>query len=143
MKGDLKRIGDSRGVKLSFMPFYIKAASLALNKYPILNSQPDEKCEKITIKASHNIGIAIDSPHGLVVPSIKNVQKLDIIQIAAELNRLQAAAAKGKLGMEDLSGGTFTISNIGIIGGTYMKPILVAPQVIIGAIGKVQVCTAL
>ncbi|KAL0267913.1 UNVERIFIED_CONTAM: hypothetical protein PYX00_010050 [Menopon gallinae] len=139
MKDELKRIGNSKGVKLTFMPFFIKAASMALNKYPILNSAPDEKCEKITIKASHNISVAIDSPHGLVVPNIKNVQKLDIIEIAAELNRLQVAAANGKLGLDDLNGGTFSLSNIGIIGGTYMKPILVAPQVIIGAIGKIQV----
>merc|ERR1712071_367019 len=128
-----------RGVKLSFMPFFIKAASLALTEYPVLNASVDEACENITYKASHNIGLAMDTNQGLIVPNIKNVQSLSVLDIAEELARLLEAGNKGTLGSKDLTGGTFTLSNIGSIGGTYAKPVIMSPQVAIGAIGRIQV----
>lgn len=139
MKDELKRIGQQKAIKITFMPFFVKAASLALGKYPILNSHVDDKCEFITVKYAHHIGVAMDTPDGLVVPNIKNVQNLSILEIAKEMNRLQEAGSKGQLKMDDLSGGTFTLSNIGAIGGTYAKPIIFTPQVAIGAIGKIQI----
>lgn len=75
----------------------------------------DEKCESITYKANHNIGIAIDTPSGLVVPNIKNCETKTIVDIAAECNRLQSLAQSSKLGPSDLTGGTFTLSNIGSV----------------------------
>ena len=139
MKDDMKRISQNTGVKLTFMPFFIKAASLALMKYPQLNSHVGDNCEFLTIKASHNIGVAMDTHNGLIVPNIKNVQQLSVLEIACELNRLQNLGNRGQLGLNDLSDGTFTLSNIGSIGGTYTKPIIFSPQVIIGALGKIQV----
>lgn len=139
IKEDLKELGERNKVKITYMPFFIKAASLALHKFPILNSHVDDKCEYITVKYGHNIGVAMDTPNGLAVPNIKNVQNLSILEIARELNRLQENGRKGHLKMEDLNGGTFTLSNIGAIGGTYAKPIIFTPQVIIGALGKIQV----
>jgi len=127
------------GIKLSFMPFFIKAASMALAEYPVLNSSIDEACENITYKASHNIGLAMDTNQGLIVPNIKNVQSLSVLDIAQELARLLDAGNKGTLGSKDLVGGTFTLSNIGSIGGTYAKPVIMSPQVAIGAIGRIQV----
>lgn len=139
MKDELKRAGKQHGIKITFMPFFVKAASLALCKYPMLNSHVDEKCEFMTVKYAHNIGVAMDTPDGLVVPNIKNVQNLSILEIAKEMNRLQESGKKGQLKMDDLNGGTFTLSNIGAIGGTYAKPIIFTPQVAIGALGKIQV----
>ncbi|KAB5559066.1 hypothetical protein PHYPO_G00024590 [Pangasianodon hypophthalmus] len=139
LRSDLKDVAELRGVKLSYMPFFIKAASLALHHFPILNASVDEACQNITYKAAHNIGLAMDTPQGLLVPNIKNVQMLSIFEIATELNRLQGLGVSGQLGTTDLTGGTFTLSNIGSIGGTYAKPVILPPEVAIGALGKIQV----
>ncbi|XP_039748694.1 lipoamide acyltransferase component of branched-chain alpha-keto acid dehydrogenase complex, mitochondrial isoform X2 [Pararge aegeria] len=135
----LKELAQKRGVKLTYMPIIIKAASQSLLTYPVLNSSLDSSNENLIYKASHNIGVAMDTPNGLVVPVIRNVQRKSIFEIAIELNSLQEKGLKGQLGLSDLTGGTFTISNIGIIGGTYTKPIILPPQVSIGALGKIQV----
>ncbi|XP_039623228.1 lipoamide acyltransferase component of branched-chain alpha-keto acid dehydrogenase complex, mitochondrial [Polypterus senegalus] len=139
LRQELKSLSESRGVKLSYMPFFIKAASLGLLHFPILNASVDESCQNITYKASHNIGLAMDTQQGLIVPNVKNVQLLSVFDIAAELNRLQALGASGQLGTNDLTGGTFTVSNIGSIGGTYAKAVILPPEVAIGALGKIQV----
>lgn len=135
----LKKQAEERGVRLTYMPIIIKAASLSLSYLPILNSSLDSSCENLIYKASHNIGVAMDTPNGLVVPVIKNIQIKSILEIAQELNTLQEKGSKGQLGLNDLTGGTFTISNIGIVGGTYTKPVIFPPQVAIGALGKIQV----
>lgn len=116
----------------------LQAVSLALTEFPILNSIVDANCENITYKAAHNIGIAMDTPEGLVVPSVKNVQTLSIYDIAVELNRMQTLGAAGKLTNAELTGGTFSLSNIGVIGGTYARPVILPPEVAIGALGKLQ-----
>ncbi|XP_048352868.1 lipoamide acyltransferase component of branched-chain alpha-keto acid dehydrogenase complex, mitochondrial [Sphaerodactylus townsendi] len=139
LREELRSVAEARGVKLSFMPFFIKAASLGLLQYPILNSSLDENCQNITYKASHNIGIAMDTEQGLVVPNVKNVQVHSVFEIASELNRLQKLGSMNQLGTNDLTGGTFTLSNIGTIGGTYAKPVILPPEVAIGALGRVQV----
>ncbi|WAR22747.1 ODB2-like protein [Mya arenaria] len=135
---DIKQLALDRGVKFSYMPVFIKAVSMALKYYPILNSSVDEKCENITYKAAHNIGLAMDTKDGLLVPNIKNVQALSIFEIASELNRLQQLGDAGKLSTSDLSGGTFSLSNIGSIGGTYARPVILPPEVAIGALGRIQ-----
>ncbi|XP_060796483.1 lipoamide acyltransferase component of branched-chain alpha-keto acid dehydrogenase complex, mitochondrial [Neoarius graeffei] len=139
LRSELKDVVEARGVKLSYMPFFIKAASLALHHFPILNASMDEACQNITYKAAHNIGLAMDTSQGLLVPNVKNVQMLSVFEIATELNRLQALGVSGQLGTTDLTGGTFTLSNIGSIGGTYAKPVILPPEVAIGALGKIQV----
>ncbi|XP_016430461.1 lipoamide acyltransferase component of branched-chain alpha-keto acid dehydrogenase complex, mitochondrial isoform X1 [Sinocyclocheilus rhinocerous] len=139
LRSELKGLAESRGVKLSYMPFFIKAASLGLLHFPIFNSSLDENCTNITYKAAHNIGLAMDTSQGLLVPNVKNVQMLSVFEIAVELNRLQTLGAAGQLGTADLTGGTFTLSNIGSIGGTYAKPVILPPEVAIGALGKIQV----
>ncbi|KAK3585258.1 hypothetical protein CHS0354_006306 [Potamilus streckersoni] len=139
LRSEVKAVAEARGIRISYMPFIIKATSLALLQYPILNSSVDEKCENITYKAAHNIGLAMDTKEGLLVPNVKNVQSLTVFEIASELNRLQTFGESGKLGQEDLTGGTFSLSNIGSIGGTYARPVIVPPEVAIGALGKIQV----
>jgi len=138
LRNQSKESFQSRGVKLTFTPFFIKAASMALLHFPILNSSVDPKCENITFKGSHNIGVAMDTQQGLLVPNVKNVQNKSLFDIAVELNRLHQLGLSGKLSPEDQTGGTFTLSNIGSIGGTYAKPVIMPPEVAIGAIGRIQ-----
>ena len=114
---ELKPIAFARGIKLSFMPFFLKAASLGLLQFPIPNASVDENCQNITYKASHNIGIAMDTEQGLTVSSVKNVQICSIFEITTELSRLQKLGSVGQLSTSDLLGGTFTLPNIGSIGG--------------------------
>jgi len=138
LRAELKELCAARGIKLSYMPFIVKATSLALLHFPILNSSLDIQAETITYRASHNIAVAMDTPQGLLVPSIKAVQELSVFEIAGELNRLQQLGSAGKLSTSDLGGGTFSLSNIGSIGGTYASPVILPPQVAIGALGKMQ-----
>ncbi|XP_078074351.1 lipoamide acyltransferase component of branched-chain alpha-keto acid dehydrogenase complex, mitochondrial [Mustelus asterias] len=139
LRRELKAVTEDRGIKLSYLPFFLKATSLGLLQHPILNASLDENCQFITYKASHNIGIAMDTQQGLIVPVVKNIQVLSVFEIAAELNRLQTLGSANQLGTNDLTGGTFTLSNIGSIGGTYAKPVILPPEVAIGALGKIQV----
>lgn len=125
-------------VKHTFLPFMIKTLSMALSKYPLLNSCFNEELQEITVKGSHNIGIAMATPHGLVVPNIKRVQSLSILEITKELARLQQLALANNLCPEDISGGTITLSNIGAIGGKFGSPLLNPPEVSIIAIGRLQ-----
>ncbi|KAM7287254.1 lipoamide acyltransferase component of branched-chain alpha-keto acid dehydrogenase complex, mitochondrial [Ixodes scapularis] len=134
----LKPFAESRGVRLSYMPFLVKALSVALHEYPDLNAHFDDKAENLTIKGAHHIGIAMDTPSGLVVPNVKNVESKSILEVAADLNRLQELGMAGQLSSADLTGTTFTLSNIGTVGGTYAKPIIVQPMVCIGAVGQIK-----
>ncbi|XP_012886850.1 PREDICTED: lipoamide acyltransferase component of branched-chain alpha-keto acid dehydrogenase complex, mitochondrial [Dipodomys ordii] len=115
-----------------------QAASLGLLQFPILNASVDENCQNIIYKASHNIGIAMDTEQGLIVPNVKNIQVRSVFEIAAELTRLQKLGSSGQLSTPDLTGGTFTLSNIGSIGGTYAKPVILPPEVAIGALGSIK-----
>lgn len=125
---------------LPFLPYCIKATSMALGKYPLLNASFDAEANRIMLWADHNIGIAMDTPRGLIVPVIKQVQNKSLAEIVSELQRLKQCARDSSVPPEDLRGATFTLSNIGAIGGggTYMSPIVTSPQVAIGALGKVQ-----
>lgn len=131
----------SSGVsKISFMPFFIKALSLALKDYPMVNAKVDLSGDKpaVLMRDYHNISIAMDTPNGLLVPTIKNVQDKTIVEIAADLNRLQELGMAGKLSRDDLTGGTISISNIGNVGGTYLSPVIVSEQVAIVGLGKAR-----
>ncbi len=127
-----------QGVKLTMMPFFMKAMSLALNEYPILNSQVNADCSALTYFDEHNIGIAVDSKVGLLVPNVKDCQRKSIVEIANDLTRLTDLAREGRVSPADLKGGTITISNIGALGGTVATPIINKPEVAIVALGKVQ-----
>ncbi|XP_061396686.1 lipoamide acyltransferase component of branched-chain alpha-keto acid dehydrogenase complex, mitochondrial [Musca vetustissima] len=138
-RDQLKDVAKEQGVgKLTFMPFCIKAASIALSKFPIVNSSLDLQNETLIYKGAHNISVAIDTPQGLVVPNIKNVQNKNIMEIAKDLNELVERGRKGTLTPQDFADGTFSLSNIGVIGGTYTHPCIMAPQVAIGAMGRTK-----
>ena len=125
-------------LKITLMPLFIKALSLAIKQFPIINSHPNADFTELTYVASHNIGMAVDGKTGLLVPNIKNVQDLSLLDIAREVTRLTQAARSGKINPQELSGGTITISNIGAIGGTAATPIINKPEVAIVALGKIQ-----
>jgi 2-oxoisovalerate dehydrogenase E2 component (dihydrolipoyl transacylase) len=137
-RSQLKDVFEKEGVKLSFMPFFIKAMSLALQQFPIINSQVNDSCTEVTYFDDHNIGIAVDSKIGLVVPNIKGVQHLSLFEIAQKVNELISLAREGKLKSADLKGGTISISNIGVLGGTVSTPVINAPESAIVAMGKIQ-----
>jgi pyruvate dehydrogenase E2 component (dihydrolipoamide acetyltransferase) len=121
-----------QGVKVTMLAFLIKASIAALKKFPEFNSSLDG--EELVYKRYYNIGFAADTPGGLVVPVIKNADVKGIAQIAQETSELAARAREGKLSASDMQGGTFTISSLGSIGGTYFTPIINAPEVaILGA----------
>ena len=133
----LKPLAAKQNVKLSYMPLLLKAVSLSLREHPSINATVNADATEITIHGSHNIGVAMDTPKGLIVPVIKNVESMTVWEIAKELNLLQDAASKGTIAEEHLKGGSFSLSNIGSVGGTYAVPVLVVPQVAIGAIGRI------
>ncbi|WP_339720185.1 2-oxo acid dehydrogenase subunit E2 [uncultured Paraglaciecola sp.] len=137
-RGQIKGSFEKEGIKLSFMPFFIKAMSLALEKFPIINSQVNADCSEVTYFDDHNIGIAVDSKVGLVVPNIKGVQRLSLLEIAKKSNELVELARQGRLSNTDLKGGTISISNIGVLGGTVATPVINAPESAIVALGKIQ-----
>ena len=132
--------------RLSFLPFIVKAVSMSLHEYPLLNARVDVDSTSskpvLVMRGQHNIGVAMDTPSGLLVPVIKNVSSLSILDISAELKRLQGLAATSKLTTQDLTGGTITVSNIGNIGGTYVSPVIVEKEVAILGIGKVRTIPA-
>ena len=127
-----------KGINLTLMPFFMKALSLAIQQYPLINSRLKEQTSEIVYQQHCNIGMAVDTPMGLLVPNVKGVQDLSIIKIAQELQRLIQAAKEKKLAHQDMQQGTVTISNIGAIGGTFAVPIINKPEVAIVALGGIQ-----
>ncbi|KFD58278.1 hypothetical protein M513_01041 [Trichuris suis] len=138
LKESLKQVQSANGAKITYMPFFVKALSLALHKYPIMNAQFDEKRSSIVHQFVHNVCFAVDTPNGLVAPAIKSCERKSVLEIASEMFTLRKKAVEGTLSHEELTGGTITLSNIGTIGGTYASPVLLPPQVTIGAIGRIQ-----
>nr|AIE92016.1 branched-chain alpha-keto acid dehydrogenase subunit E2 (DLAT, aceF, pdhC) [uncultured marine thaumarchaeote AD1000_19_G07] len=137
LKSRLKE-SSSEDIKLTYMPFFVKAVIRSLKSSPRINASLDEETEDIVIKKDYNIGIATDTEQGLIVPVIKKAQDKDIKEIAKEIEELSIEAKSGKLGLEDTQGGTFTITNIGAIGGISSIPIVNYPEVAILAINKIM-----
>ena len=125
-----------RGIKLTTMPFLVKAIASALKLHPVINASIDEENNQIVYKEYVNLGVAVDTERGLLVPVIRNIDQMTISQIARELQTLAEKARAGKQSLEDLRGGTFTISNLGAIGGTYSTPIINPPEVAIVLAGR-------
>ena len=126
----------AQGLKLTSMPFLIKAISSSLRLHPIINASVDIENNQIVYKEYVNIGIAVDTNRGLIVPVMRDADRLTISQITHELARLTEMAHLGSFAVEDLRGGTFTISNLGSVGGTYSTPIINPPEVAILLVGR-------
>lgn len=132
--------------KISALAFILKAASLVISEFPIINARLDTTTEsarpRIIYRNSHNFGIAVDTPQGLIVPVIKDIQSNSISNIAAEIIRLSTSARQNKLSNADLSSGTFSVSNVGSIGGCAVAPVIVDTQVAILGIGRTKAVPA-
>ena len=128
-----------RGIKLTSLPFLIKAVASALKRHPLLNASVDMDEHQIIYKEYVNIGIAVDTERGLVVPVLRDADRKSIAQIASELDELATTVREGKFDLELLRGGTFTISNLGSVGGTYSTPLINPPQVAILLSGRSRV----
>jgi pyruvate dehydrogenase E2 component (dihydrolipoamide acetyltransferase) len=115
--------------KLSFLPFIVKAVVAALKKYPHINANMDEAAQELVVRGEFNIGIAVATPEGLTVPVIKNADRLTLRELADEVLRLSNAARERKLKMDELTGGTFTITSLGQTGGIFATPIINHPEV--------------
>jgi pyruvate dehydrogenase E2 component (dihydrolipoamide acetyltransferase) len=131
IREELKERADEQGIKLTYLPFVVKAVIAALKKHPMLNSILDEEEEEILVKKYYNIGIAVDVPDGLIVPVIKLAEHKSLFQLAQEIQGLAEHAKNRTLDMADLKGGTFSITNVGMIGGEYATPIINYPEVAI------------
>lgn len=124
------------GIKLTTMPFIVKAVAMALKSHPVINASIDLEQGQIIYKDYVNVGIAVDTDRGLVVPALRNADQLAIPEIARELGQLADNVRTNNFSIEDLRGGTFTISNLGAIGGTYSTPIINTPETAILLIGR-------
>jgi pyruvate dehydrogenase E2 component (dihydrolipoamide acetyltransferase) len=123
-------------VKVSPLAFIAKITSQLLVDFPLMNCSLDQSLEKIILKDYVNLGIAVDTPEGLIVPNIKNAQLKSIVEISSEINKLAEDAKKRKLKIDDLKGASFTISSLGAIGGKFFTPIINPPEVAILGISK-------
>jgi pyruvate dehydrogenase E2 component (dihydrolipoamide acetyltransferase) len=122
--------------KLTMMTFVIRATCLALNKFPIFNASFDEEGQQIIYKDYVNMGIAVDTDRGLIVPIIRNAERFNLPQLAAELQSMAARIRSKKFGVEDLRGGSFTLTNVGALGGGISTPIINYPEVAILGLGR-------
>ncbi|HWY87962.1 MAG TPA: dihydrolipoamide acetyltransferase family protein [Gemmataceae bacterium] len=133
----LRASNAPKGLKITYMPFFVRAVAQALKEVPLVNASLDDKAGEIVLHDHYHIGIATATPWGLVVPVLHDADRLSFMDLAREIDRLTAAARAGKSKREDLRGGTFTITSIGNIGGLFATPIIYHPQVGILGIGKI------
>jgi pyruvate dehydrogenase E2 component (dihydrolipoyllysine-residue acetyltransferase) len=134
----LKSTAEQRGVRLTYMPLLVKLLLPALKEFPIFNAHFDEERREIVYKRAYHIGIAADSPEGLLVPVLRDSDRLTVLQIATQLEHLIQGAQKRTLALSEVAGSTFTLNNIGSFGGSSGTPIINAPEVAILAVGRLQ-----
>lgn len=128
----------ARGVHLTFLPFFMKAVQHSLAEHPMLNASFDEAKEEIIVKKYYHIGVAVDTPEGLMVPVIRDVGRKTVLELAEELQELSRKARERKIALEELKGSSFTITNYGHFGGTYATPVINYPDVAILGAGKIS-----
>ncbi len=133
-----KKAAEKKGIKLTILPFIVKAVIAGLTEHPYLNATLDDENEEIILKKYFNIGVATDTPEGLMVPVVKNAKEKSILQLAEELTQLAEKARNRTIDLADLKGGTFTITNYGALGGIYGTPIINHPEVAILGVGKIK-----
>jgi pyruvate dehydrogenase E2 component (dihydrolipoamide acetyltransferase) len=133
-----KAEAESRGIKLTFLPFVMKAIVAGLEEFPHFNSSLDKTGENLIIKNYFHLGVAVDTPQGLVAPVVRNVNQKGIFELAGELMELSTKARERKLHPADLQGATFTISSLGGIGGTFFTPIVNHPEVAVLGVGRME-----
>jgi len=128
---------ESRGTHLTFLPFFMKAALHALREHPYLNAAIDDAAEEIVLKKHYHFGIAVDTPEGLMVPVVREVDRKSIIELAAEIQELGRKARERTIALEEMKASSFTITNYGHFGGTFATPIINWPDVAILGFGRI------
>ncbi|MDR3606501.1 MAG: dihydrolipoamide acetyltransferase family protein [Oligoflexia bacterium] len=137
LRNSAKEIGAAEGVKVTYLPFIMKAMVAALKKYPILNSSLDEEKNELVYKHYFNIGLSVQTDDGLTAPVVKDVQHKSVMELAKEIQDLVDRARNKKLTMEDLTGSTITLTNAGSIGGLFATPVINYPEVAILGFNKI------
>ncbi len=133
-----KASAEKEGAKLTFLPFIVKAVALALKEHPFVNCSLDEQKQAMILKKYYNIGIAVDTESGLMVPVIKNADSKPVIDIAKEIPSLAEKARTRKISIDEMKGGTFTVTNYGSIAGTFGVPVINYPEVAILGLGRIS-----
>ncbi len=133
-----KEVMKERGIHLTYLPFILKAAAVALRRMPEFNSHFDEENSELVMKKGINIGVAVDTKEGLMVPVIKDVVRKSIGQIAKEIEELAEQARERKIRLDDMKDGTFTITNVGSVGGMYSTPIINPPEIAIMGVHRIK-----
>ena len=136
LRKKLKKEGSRKNIKVTFLPFLMKAVAIVLKEMPKFNSSLDHNDENLILKEYINIGVAVDTPNGLTVPSVKQVAHKNIFELSEELMDISRRAREKKLKPEELKGSTFTISSLGGIGGTAFSPIVNPPEVAIMGVSR-------
>jgi pyruvate dehydrogenase E2 component (dihydrolipoamide acetyltransferase) len=137
MREALREIGGREGVKITILPFLLQAVVTALRVHPAMNASLDEERGEIVLKKHYGIGMAVDAGDGLVVPVIRDAGEKTIVELAREIERLTEGARAGNLPLSDLSGGTFTVTSIGSIGGLFSYPVINPPEAAILGVHKI------
>lgn len=132
-----KEVASERGIKLTYLPYVVKALTSALRSYPMLNTSIDDQTEEIIHKHYYNIGIAVDTERGLLVPVVKEADRESIFSISDQINELAVKAREGKLAADEMRNATCTITNIGSAGGQWFTPVINHPEVAILGIGRI------
>jgi pyruvate dehydrogenase E2 component (dihydrolipoamide acetyltransferase) len=138
MRGRMKAKAEAQGVKLSYMPFFIKAVIGALRQFPLFNASLDDATNEIVVRKDFHIGFAAATDNGLMVPVIKHADQKSILRIAKEMGEIAARTRDGKATKDELTGSTFTISNVGSIGGLFATPIINHPEVAILGVNSLK-----
>jgi pyruvate dehydrogenase E2 component (dihydrolipoamide acetyltransferase) len=138
LRAELKEVAAERDVRLSYMPFVMKAIAAALKQYPYMNATLDEENEEIVLRDEYHIGVATATDAGLMVPVVENVDQKGLLQIAEEMNDKIERARDRSIGRDELRGSTFTITNFGVVGGEYATPIINYPEVGIMGLGELK-----
>ncbi|HXV19309.1 MAG TPA: 2-oxo acid dehydrogenase subunit E2, partial [Candidatus Omnitrophota bacterium] len=126
---------EKKGAALTLTSFILKAAVEALKKYPQFNASLDESAQELVLKSYYHLGVAVDTEQGLIVPVLRDVDKKSMLELSKELAQLAEKTRQRKVSLDDLKGGTFTISNLGGIGGSHFTPIINKPEVAILGVG--------
>ena len=137
-RNQAKDIASAKGIKLTYMAFIMKAVVIALKEFKVFNASFNHETDELYLKKTINLGMAVDTPDGLIVPNIKNAQNLSVFELASQVRQLADDTIARKVGLDQLSGGTFTITNFGSAGIAYGTPVINYPELAILGVGKID-----
>lgn len=138
LRRQMKGAAEDKGARLTYLPFVVKAAVTALKESPYLNASVDEEGQEVLLHNRYDVGVAVDTPQGLLVPVLRDASGRSILALARGISDLAERGREGKLGMDDFKGGTFTVTNVGSIGGIAAMPVVDHPQVAILGLHRIQ-----